>query len=98
MNFEKQAIEIIMQAKHPAIDNTLVNLGIVKSYDVKDKAVNVMMIFPSLTIPILDRLVNCIKNPLEAIGAEANIELGTMTQEESQRFFHLENQAWKGLD
>jgi len=98
MNFEEQAIEIITQVKHPAINNTLVNLGFVKSYDVKDKTVNVMMIFPSLTIPILDRLVNSIKNPLQEIGAEVNIELGTMTQEELQRFFYLETQGWKGLD
>jgi len=98
MNIEKQAIEIITRIKHPAIDNTLVNLGIVKSYEVANNIANINMIFPSLTIPILDRLVNSIKEPLQNIGITVNIKLGTMTQEELQRFFHLERQAWKGLD
>ncbi|OQX71275.1 MAG: hypothetical protein B6D62_02290 [Candidatus Cloacimonas sp. 4484_275] len=96
-DFEKQAEEIITGVKHPAIDNTLHKLGIVRSYTINNDNVEIVMAFPSLGIPILDRLVQSIKIPLENLNAKVDIKLEVMTREELQRFLYLEQIAWKGL-
>ncbi len=97
MEFEKKAEEIIKSIKHPAIENTLFNLGIVKDFDIKGKDVHITMAVPSLTIPIMDTLIKSLSNPLQEIGADVFFDVVLMTQEELQKFFALEQQGWKGL-
>jgi metal-sulfur cluster biosynthetic enzyme len=96
-NFEKQATEIITGVKHPAIDNTLFKLGIVRAFEINGENVKIVMALPSLGIPILDMLVQSLQNPLEKINAKVDIKLEVMTREELQKFLYLEQIAWKGM-
>ena len=93
---EEEIQEAIAQVKHPAIDHTLVDLGIVKDVTVEGNKVAVTFAFPFPNIPIKDELVNSIRGPVEALGAELEVDITLMTQEEIQKFLAMEQEAWKG--
>jgi ATP-binding protein involved in chromosome partitioning len=97
MDITKQAEEIIKSVKHPAIDNTLYNLGIVRDYKIEGKNVHITMAVPSPTIPIMDTLIKSLSNPIQALGADVFFDVVQMTPEELQKFFRLEQEGWKGL-
>ncbi len=97
MDFKQKVIEIITGVKHPAINHTLYNLGIIKSYEIKDRNIEIVMALPALNIPILNMLIQCFKQPLETMEAKVNVQTVVMTQEELQKFLTMEQSAWKGL-
>lgn len=97
MDFNKKAIEIIESIEHPAINHSLYDLGIIKSYEIKENFIDVIMALPALNIPILGMLVQSIEQPLASINAQVNIEKVVMTQEEMQKFLAMEQSAWKGM-
>jgi len=90
----RQAIE---QVKHPAIDRTLVELGIVKDKTFEGNKVILTFAFPFPNVPIKDYLINSVKRPLEELGLEVEVNTTIMNQEERQRFLALEQESWKGL-
>ncbi|RKX27180.1 MAG: metal-sulfur cluster biosynthetic enzyme [Candidatus Zixiibacteriota bacterium] len=93
---EENVQSAIAQVKHPAIDRTLVDLKIVKEISVNDNKVSVIMAFPFPNIPIGDMLVNSIKEPIEKLGAEVEVEITKMTEEELEGFLAMEKESWKG--
>ena len=97
MDFKQKVIEIITGVKHPAINHTLYNLGIIKSYEIKDRNIEIVMALPALNIPILNMLIQSFKQPLETMEAKVNVQTVVMTQEELQKFLTMEQSAWKGL-
>jgi len=97
MDFKKKAIEIIEGVEHPAIKHSLYDLGIIKFYELNENNVKIIMAFPSLSIPILDMLIQSVQQPLEAINAKVNLEKVVMTQEEMRKFLAMEQSAWKGM-
>ena len=97
MDFEQKAIEIITGVKHPAINYTLYDLGIIKSYEIKDGNIEIVMALPALNIPVLDMLIQSFKQPLEAMEAKVNVQTVVMTYEELQKFLKMEQNAWRGL-
>ena len=97
MDFEQKAIEIITGVNHPAINHTLYDLGIIKSYEIKDRNIEIVMALPALNIPILNMLIQSFKQPLEAMKSKVDVQAVVMTQEELQKFLTKEKSAWKGL-
>ncbi|RLC49609.1 MAG: metal-sulfur cluster biosynthetic enzyme [Candidatus Cloacimonadota bacterium] len=97
MDFEQKAIEIIKGVEHPAINHSLYDLGIIKSYEIKENNVQIVVALPALNIPIIDMLINSFKHPLEAMQAKVEINTIVMTQEELQKFLAMEQNAWKGM-
>jgi metal-sulfur cluster biosynthetic enzyme len=97
MDFEQKAIEIITGVNHPAINHNLYDLGIIKSYEIKDRNIEIVMALPVLNIPILNMLIQSLKRPLEAMKSKVNVKTIVMTQEELQKFLSMEQSAWKGL-
>lgn len=93
---EKEIRKVISQVKHPAIDRTLVDLGIVKNLVVKDDNVIITLTFPSLDIPIKDYLVRSVREPVEKMSAKVEVKLTVMNQEELQKFLTMEQESWKG--
>jgi len=86
----------IAHVKHPAIDRTLVDLRIVKKISIKDNKVTIIMAFPFPNIPIGDYLVNSVREPIEKLGAEVEVKITVMDQEELERFLAIEQESWKG--
>ncbi|NQT65160.1 MAG: metal-sulfur cluster biosynthetic enzyme [FCB group bacterium] len=97
MDFEQKAIEIITGVEHPAINYSLYDLGIIKSYEINENNINIVMALPALNIPILGMLIQSIEQPLVAINVQVNFEKVIMTQGEIQKFLAMEQNAWKGM-
>jgi ATP-binding protein involved in chromosome partitioning len=97
MNFKENAVKIIENVMHPAINFSLVKLGLVRSYKINDKSIEINLAFPALNIPIKDLLINSLQQPLQEIGADVDIKIDIMTLEEVNKFFQLEAEGWKGM-
>ncbi|OQX92180.1 MAG: metal-sulfur cluster biosynthetic enzyme [candidate division Zixibacteria bacterium 4484_95] len=93
---EEEVRKVVGQVKHPVIDCTLVELGIVKDITVEDKKAIVTMVFPSPNIPIKDDLVNSLKEALNKLDVEVEVRLGVMDHEEVEKFLDMEKENWKG--
>lgn len=97
-NISEQDIrKAIAEVKHPAIDCTLVELGIVKDIKVNggDKVV-VTIAFPVPNVPIRDMIISNVKEPLAKLGAECRIKETIMTFKEREMFLDKEQKNWKG--
>ncbi len=94
---KEKAIESIKDVMHPAINYSLLDLGIVKYITTDESFVYVTFAFPFPNIPIADTLIQSIVSPLEKAGAEVRADMILMTEEEKQRFLEMEQQAWKGV-
>lgn len=93
---EEEIRKVVAQIKHPAIDRTLVDLGIVKNLIVKNDKATIILAFPFLNIRIKDYLVKSIKEPIEKLGAKVEVKLTVMNQEELQKFSTMEQEGRKG--
>ena len=93
---EEDIRNAIVGIKHPAIDRTLLELGIIKSIATENDKAKIVLAFPFPNIPIEDYLINNVRRPVEKLGVEVEINVTVMTQEELQRFLQLEQQHWKG--
>jgi len=89
--------EELKKIKHPAIDLSLIELGLVQKIGIKDKVVSVLFKFPFPNIPIADKLISSISNSVEKLGYTLSHNIETMTEQEKQTFLALEGQNWKGM-
>ena len=82
--------------KHSAIDRTLVDLGILKDITVKGNKVAITMAFPFAGIPIKEQLIASVREPIEKLGAEVEVEVTVMSEEERRTFLAMEEESWRG--
>ena len=82
------------EIEHPAIDNTLTELGIIKEIEIEDE-VKITVAFPFAEIPIKKQLLNSIKEVLEDFGVDYDIEQTVMDEEEREEFMEKEKANWK---
>ncbi len=87
----------ISKVSHPAINYSLTKLGIVKDIELNDDTVILTFAFPFPGIPIADRLISSISEPVEAMGLKLEYIVKIMNEEEKATFLQLEGEAWKGL-
>ncbi len=85
----------VAEVKHPAINCSLLDLGIVKNIEVKNGIIKITIAFPFPNIPIADYLINSVKEAVEEFEAEVEIETVIMTKEELQKFLALEKENWR---
>lgn len=88
--------DILKEVKHPAIDSTLFNLGIIKDVKVEDNKAIISLAFPFENIPIKEKLINLVKKPLIKAGMNTEIKITTMNEKELQEFLIAEQIHWKG--
>ena len=83
---------------HPAINKSLLDLGIIKEISVENEDVLIVFAlpFPNIPLQIKDQMIQSILTPLKAEGIEPRIETTVMTQQELNNFLSLEQQNWKG--
>jgi len=93
---EKDILNLLDKVKHPAINCTLRELGIIKDISIKDNKVLITMALPFPNIPIVDQLVSSIKEPIEKLGVEVEVKQTVMNQEELQVFLKMEEEGWTG--
>lgn len=95
---EEDIRQVVAEIKHPAIDRTLVDLGVVKEITVKGNKVLVTMAlpFPGIPTQVKDYLVNSVVEQIKKMDVEVEVELTIMNQEELQAFLAMEQESWKG--
>ncbi|MCF6241547.1 MAG: iron-sulfur cluster assembly protein [Bacteroidales bacterium] len=87
----------IKDVKHPAINYSLGELGIVTDVELENNSVSLVFAFPFPEIPIADQLINSIVQPLNELGLEVDYSIRVMTDEERNVFLQMEQEAWKGM-
>lgn len=93
---EENVRKAMAQIKHPAIDRTLIDLGMVKDITIEGNKVTVTLAVPFPGIPIKDLLVNSVREPIEKLGAKVEVKLAVMNPQELKAFIAKENESWKG--
>jgi len=94
---EKKVRKILAEVKHPAIDCSLIDLGIVKDISVENEKVTITIAFPFPNIPIGDQLVRSVQEPLEKFGLDVKVKTTVMNQEEVENFLKKEEENWRGM-
>lgn len=93
----QELIKEIYKVKHPAIDFSLVELGIVNEIEFENNVVKITFAFPFPNIPIADALINSITEPVQALGYKTEYSIVTMSEAEKAHFLSMEEQGWKGM-
>ena len=93
---EEEIHRVVAQIKHPLIDCSLVDLGIIKDVAIENDKVIIAMAFPFPDIPIGDYLVNSVRESIKGLGVEVEVKLGVMNHEEVEKFLAMEKENWKG--
>jgi len=86
----------ISTVEHPAINYSLVKLGIISNILLLGKKVIVEFAFPFPNIPIADALIGSIEKPVKDLGLSFEHTIRTMNDQEKSKFLQLETEAWKG--
>jgi metal-sulfur cluster biosynthetic enzyme len=96
-NITEEVYQAVAQVKHPEIDCSLNELGMIKDMTVKDKKVAVTLALPMLGIPVAirDYLMNSLRGAVTQLGLEFEVKLTGMNQEERQIFFAMAQERWK---
>jgi len=95
---EEDVHQAVGQVMHPEISRTLVELGMVRDIALKDAEVTLTLVLPFLGIPasIKDYLVNSLRQAVMRLGANVEIRIAEMNEEERLAFLAMEQEGWKG--
>jgi metal-sulfur cluster biosynthetic enzyme len=93
---EEEVRQALAEVMHPAIDRTLVELGIIKNITIRNNKVALTLLLPFPNIPIKTYLVNSVHEAVMKLGVEVKIKIGQMSQKELQSFLAMEQKSWKG--
>jgi len=92
---KEDLLKVLSQVMHPAIDRTLIDLGIVKDIVVRDNLVTLTLALPFPEIPIKEYLINSVREPITKLGLELEIKITVMSQQEREAFLAMEQESWK---
>ncbi|MCD6556564.1 MAG: hypothetical protein J7K64_05155 [Bacteroidales bacterium] len=93
---KKDVIKKISDVMHPAINFSLVKLGIVNDVIMENNSAKVIFALPFPNIPILHDLIFSVSQPIMDMGLEFKYETRIMTEDEKNKFLKLEAEGWKG--
>jgi len=93
---KEEVFNLISDVMHPAINFSLLKLGIVKDIEINESEATVIFAFPFPNIPIAEILVNSVAKPIISNGINFNYRIVLMTNEEKNKFLELEQKGWKG--
>ncbi len=93
---EREVRQALAEVMHPAIDRTLVELGMIKNITIRNNKVALTLLLPFPNVPIKNYLVNSVYEAVMKLGVETKIEIGQMNQKELHSFLAMEQKSWKG--
>ena len=93
---EKEIHQAVAKVRHPEIDRTLVELGMIKDIALEDDKVILSMALPFLGIPIRDYLVHIVEEVVTKLGVEIEVKLIEMNKEERDAFMAMAQEGWIG--
>ena len=96
---KEDVYQAVGQVMHPAISRSLVELGMVKDVILEHGKVTLTLALPILGIPvsIKDYLMNSLRKAVVGLGAELEVKIAEMNDEERQAFLTMEQESWEGL-
>lgn len=94
-----ELLELLEEIPHPAIDYSLIKLGILTDIKFQDPKMSAVFAFPFPIekIPIADRIIQSVAITLENFNCSLEYETRVMTETEKELFLTLEKSAWSGL-
>jgi len=92
-----EILKSLENVMHPAINFSLVDLGIVKDIILEGENAKVIFALPFPNIPIINDLIFSVSQPIMNMGLNFKYETVLMTEEEKAKFMQLEADGWKGL-
>ena len=92
----EEVVSELKKIQHPAINYSLIKLGILKDIDLKDNTVSLTFAFPFPNIPIADTLISMVSDVLQSKHLKLKYKTRVMSEEERTTFLRLENEAWRG--
>ena len=92
MSIVEEVKSLLNQVKHPEINNSLVELGMIGEVQQEGDVVIVELKLPMLGVPIKGLLVELIKGGLKDFEVEVRPSL--MSDEERASFFELAHANW----
>lgn len=98
---EDKIINAINQVEHPEIKATLVDLGMIRDIQVDEEtqSVRLTLVLPMMGIPqnVRDYMLYSIYEAAKKEGVKEFIpSIAEMTPEERAKFFHKEQDLWRG--
>ena len=93
-----EILDAMKNIKHPEIDETLLNLGMILDAAVKEHEVNVAIAIPVFNISNTTRnlLIKRIKEPIVSLGLNTNVQFFEMTPEVRERYIVIAKNKWRG--
>jgi metal-sulfur cluster biosynthetic enzyme len=98
MKTKEDILKKLDNVMHPAINFSLVKLGIVKDIILNGQTAKVVFALPFPNIPILYDLIFSVSQPVMEMDLKFEYETVLMTETEKTRFMQLEAEGWKGLN
>ncbi|MCD6568192.1 MAG: DUF59 domain-containing protein [Dehalococcoidia bacterium] len=96
----QQVQQALKEVRHPEINNTLSNLGMLGDVSITGNRVTVTLMLPVLEIPaqVRDHLTNTLSQALVALNADlqAEFNLVEMGQEKRAKFLAMAREGWLG--
>ena len=91
--------QAIGNVKHPAIDCSLLELGMVKDINVKDSDVTFRFLLPFAEVPenVKNHMINSLRESLTGLEVNVGIKTAIMDEAERQYFLTMEKKHWKGM-
>jgi metal-sulfur cluster biosynthetic enzyme len=96
---KEKILEALNSVKHPAINLSLIDLGILQNIKIEDNKVKATLAWPFDLVPpaIKQMIVNSIENAIKPYGLTFEYDERLMNEDEKQRFLKLEHDNWKGF-
>ncbi len=89
-------IKKLNSIKHPAIDYSLIKLGILTKIKIVNGKLMAEFAFPFPNIPIADTLIASVADKIEEMKLDFEYTTRVMNEKERQHFLQLETEAWTG--
>jgi metal-sulfur cluster biosynthetic enzyme len=94
-NISKEEIhQAVAKVRHPEIDRTLVELGMIKDIAILNDKVILSMTVPFMGIPIKDYLVHSVEEAVTKLGVDIEVKLIEMNKEERDAFMAMAQEGW----
>lgn len=87
--------DVLVKIKHPSINFSLTELGMIDDIDLDDNIVSLCFVFPFPKIPIAADLIKEVKDSLHNIGLDLKHTTRIMDVDEKGRFLKMEKEGWK---
>ena len=93
MKKDKKLENTLKEIRHPAIDASLEELGMLKVVKKKGRKLHLKVLFPFPGVPIREMILEEISSALKSEGYE--LEKDIMGEKEREKFLKMETERWK---